>query len=215
MNLKLNQILKKFFFDSSCSICKKEVEDNEIYICKKCREKIEKEKSLHVRKNIYYLFEYKNEIRKLIIDYKLNGRKELSCFISKIIEDEIIKIIRENNIDIIIPIPMSEERFLSRGFNQVELILDNIGINYKKAKRKKETIPMHKILEKDVRKINIKSAFQCDFSVNNKNILIVDDIITTGTTILEMIKSLEEIGKPKNIYVFAISVAPTFYKKFL
>lgn len=215
MNLKLNQILKKFFFDSSCSICKKEVEDNEIYICKKCREKIEKEKSLHVRKNIYYLFEYKNEIRKLIIDYKLNGRKELSCFISKIIEDEIIKIIRENNIDIIIPIPMSEERFLSRGFNQVELILDNIGINYKKAKRKKETIPMHKILEKDVRKINIKSAFQCDFSVNNKNILIVDDIITTGTTILEMIKSLEEIGNPKNIYVFAISVAPTFYKKFL
>ncbi len=215
MNLKLNQILKKFFFDSSCSICKKEVEDNEIYICKKCREKIEKEKSLHVRKNIYYLFEYKNEIRKLIIDYKLNGRKELSCFISKIIEDEIIKIIRENNIDIIIPIPMSEERFLSRGFNQVELILDNIGINYKKAKRKKETIPMHKILEKDVRKINIKSAFQCDFSVNNKNILIVDDIITTGTTILEMIKSLEEIGKPRNIYVFAISVAPTFYKKFL
>lgn len=215
MNLKLNQILKKFFFDSSCSICKKEVEDDEIYICKKCREKIEKEKSLHVRKNIYYLFEYKNEIRKLIIDYKLNGRKELSCFISKIIEDEIIKIIRENSIDVVIPIPMSEERFLLRGFNQVELILDNIGINYKKAKRKKETIPMHKILEKDVRKINIKSVFQCNFSVNNKNILIVDDIVTTGTTMLEMIKSLEETGKPKNIYIFAISVAPTFYKKFL
>lgn len=215
MSLKLNQILKKFFFDSSCSICGKEVEENEIYICRKCREKIEKKKILHIRKNIYYLFDYKDDIRKLIIDYKLNGRRELSYFISELIEKELKEMIKEKDIDIILPIPMSRKKFYLRGFNQVELILDNIGITYKRAKRKKDTLPMHKILEKDLRKINIKSVFECNFLVDNKNILIIDDIITTGTTILEMIKSLNEVGKPKNIYIFSISAAPTFYKKFL
>ena len=91
MSLKLNQILRKFFFDSRCSICKKEVEEDEIYICRECREKIEKKKILHVRKNIFYLFDYKNDIRNLIIDYKLNGRKDICIFISKLIESDLKK----------------------------------------------------------------------------------------------------------------------------
>ena len=150
MSLKLNQILRKFFFDSRCSICKKEVEEDEIYICRECREKIEKKKILHVRKNIFYLFDYKNDIRNLIIDYKLNGRKDICIFISKLIESDLKKIIREKNIDTIIPVPMSKERYFSRGFNQVELILDEIGISYEKAERRKNTLPMHGISEKRI-----------------------------------------------------------------
>ena len=215
MSLKLNQILRKFFFDSRCSICKKEVEEDEIYICRECREKIEKKKILHVRKNIFYLFDYKNDIRNLIIDYKLNGRKDICIFISKLIESDLKKIIKEKNIDTIIPVPMSKERYFSRGFNQVELILDEIGISYEKAERRKNTLPMHGISEKNLRKLNVKSAFRCDFSTKSKNILIVDDIITTGATVFEMIKAIKEAGEPENIYIFSLSAAPSFYKKFL
>lgn len=215
MSLKLNQILRKFFFDSRCSICKKEVEEDEIYICRECREKIEKKKILHVRKNIFYLFDYKNDIRNLIIDYKLNGRKDICIFISKLIESDLKKIIREKNIDTIIPVPMSKERYFSRGFNQVELILDEIGISYEKAERRKNTLPMHGISEKNLRKLNVKSAFRCDFSTKSKNILIVDDIITTGATVFEMIKAIKEAGEPENICIFSLSAAPSFYKKFL
>lgn len=215
MSLKLNQILRKFFFDSRCSICKKEVEEDEIYICRECREKIEKKKILHVRKNIFYLFDYKNDIRNLIIDYKLNGRKDICIFISKLIESDLKKIIREKNIDTIIPVPMSKERYFSRGFNQVELILDEIGISYEKAERRKNTLPMHGISEKNLRKLNVKSAFRCDFPTKSKNILIVDDIITTGATVFKMIKAIKEAGEPENIYIFSLSAAPSFYKKFL
>ena len=215
MSLRPSQILRKFFFNSKCSLCKKEVEEDEIYLCRKCREKIEKQKNLHVRKNIYYLFEYKNDIRNLIIDYKLNGRKEIGVFISRIIEEDLKKIIRENKIDIVVPVPASREKVLERGFNQVEFILDEIGIEYKKAVREKDTLPMHRLLEKNLRKINIKSVFRCRFLTENKNILIVDDIITTGTTVEEMIKALENSGKPKNIFVFSISAASSFYKKYL
>ena len=215
MSLRPSQILRKFFFNSKCSLCKKEVEEDEIYLCRKCREKIEKLKNLHVRKNIYYLFEYKNDIRSLIIDYKLNGRKEIGVFISRIIEEDLKKIIRENKIDIVVPVPASREKVLERGFNQVEFILDEIGIDYKKAVREKDTLPMHRLSEKNLRKMNIKSVFRCEFLAENKNILIIDDIITTGTTVEEMIKALENTGKPKNIFIFSISAAPAFYKKYL
>lgn len=215
MSLRLSQILRKFFFNSKCSLCRKEVEEDEIYLCKKCREKIEKQKNLHVRKNVYYLFEYKNDIRELIIDYKLNGRKELGVFISRIMESDLKKIIRENKIDIVVPVPASRERVIERGFNQVEFILDNIGIDYKKAVREKNTLPMHKISERNLRKINVKSVFRCDFITENKNILVVDDIITTGTTAEEMVKALKNSGKPKNIFIFSISATPVFYKKYL
>lgn len=212
MNLRPSQILKKFFFNSKCAVCGKEVEDDEIYLCKKCKKEIEDKKMLHRRKNIYYLFDYKKDIRNLIIDYKLNGRKDISLFISGLIADDLKKIIKENSIDIVVPIPVSKERYFSRGFNQVELILDEIGITYKKAERRKNTLPMHGILDKNLRKINIKSAFKCDFETSKKNILIVDDIVTTGATIFEMINAIKKNGEPKEIYIFALSVASTFYK---
>lgn len=213
MSLRLSQTLRKFFFNSKCSVCGKETEETEIYLCRECREKIEKKKSLRVRGNVFYLFDYSDDIRKIIIDYKLNGRKGIAYFISSLIEHELKKIIAEKDINIVIPVPVSRERKNLRGFNQVETLLDIIGISYKKITRKKNTVPMHGILEKDVRKINIKSAFQCDFLTEHKNILIVDDIITTGATVSEIIKSLKTAGKPKNIYIFAISAALSFRRK--
>lgn len=214
MNLKLNQTLKKFFFNSKCSVCRKEVEEGEIYLCRECREKIEKKKKLHMRQNIFYLFSYNDDIRKIIIDYKLNGRKGIGNFLGTLIEHELKEIIYKNDIDVVVPVPVSKERFLARGFNQVEEILDSIGISYKKIERRKNTLPMHGISDKNMRKINVKSAFECKFLTRDKNILIIDDIITTGITITEMIKSLEAAGKPKNIFIFAVSAAPMFCKRF-
>ena len=54
-------------------------------------------------------------------------------------------------IDYVIPVPISKERERERGFNQVEDILINAGINYLKAERKVNTKHMYKILNKNRR----------------------------------------------------------------
>lgn len=74
---------------------------------------------------------------------------------------------------------------------------------------------MYKFADKNLRRINIRSAFKINFITKDKNILIVDDIITTGATVSELVKAVEEVGKPKNVWVFSVSAAPTFYKNFL
>lgn len=210
MNLNWKDKIRKFLFNSKCSVCEKEVEEDEIYICKNCRKKILEKKELFKLENVYFLFRYENEIKKLITDYKLNERRELSKFFKKLIEKELKKIIKEDKIEVIIPVPASKKKIKKRGFNQVELILDEIGLSYVKISRKKDTVPMHKIYDKKFRKMNIKSAFYSDISFKNKNILIVDDIITTGSTIKEMIKTLKKLGEPKNIFIFSISVSKNF-----
>lgn len=216
MNLKLNLILRNFLFSTKCPLCKKEIDINdENCICEECRSKIEKKKLLRQRKNVYYLFHYSDNIRELIVNYKFEDYKNIGFFLSKVIEDDLKKVIRENKIDIVIPIPINKERYYSRGFNQVSFLLDNIGINYKKIEREKNTLPMHIFSDKNLRRINIRAAFKINFITKDKNILIVDDIITTGATVSEIIKSIEKLGKPKNIWIFAVAAAPTFYKKTL
>lgn len=216
MNLKLSPILRNFLFSSKCPLCEKEIKENdENYICPECREKIEKKKHLHKRKNIYWLFNYEDDIRELIINYKLREYRNIGFFLSRVIEDDLKKVIRENRIDVVIPVPISRERYLSRGFNQVSFLLDQIGISYKNIEREKNTLQMYKFADKNLRRINIRSAFKINFITKDKNILIVDDIITTGATVSELVKAVEEVGKPKNVWVFSVSAAPTFHKNFL
>ena len=71
---------------------------------------------------------------------------------------------------------------------------------------------MSLLLDKNMRKFNIRNAFSIPFEVNGKNILIIDDIITTGSTIREIIKEINLIGKPKSITIFVFSMAKTFEK---
>lgn len=161
---------------------------------------------------MYFLFNYKGDIRQIIIDYKLEGKKNTAFYLSSLMAQEIKDIIREEKIDVVVPVPISRERYLERGFNQMALLLDLIGIDYKNIEREKNTIPMHSLNDRNLRRINIKSAFKINFITKDKNILLVDDIITTGTTVDEISKVLETAGKPKNIFVFALSAAHTFFE---
>lgn len=185
---------------------------NENYICDDCMKKLKDKKYFRTMKNVFFLYNYDKDMKKLITDYKFRDRKYLSFFIAELIGKELKKVIDDKKIDIVIPVPSDRERIISRGFNQVSLILDVLGIKYKDIERNKKTKAMHTLHDKNLRSLNIKSAFKIDFETTGKNILIFDDIITTGSTVSEIIKVIERNGKPKNIYIFSICVASFFYK---
>ncbi|WP_300360753.1 ComF family protein [Fusobacterium sp.] len=130
------------------------------------------------------------------------------------VDKNLKKIILENDIDIIIPVPLNKKRLLSRGFNQVSFILDILNIEYSKIVRVKNTKHMSLLLDKNMRKHNISKAFYIPIDINKKNILIIDDIITTGSTIKEIIKELKISGTPKSITIFTFSMAHSYKKSF-
>ena len=149
-------------------------------------------KKLRRINNIYYVWDYNNEFKKLIFSYKYKRKIILSKIIVKLIKEEFEFIMKNEKIDVVVSVPISKKRMNERGFNQVDEILNKLNINYIKLKRIKNTSKMHKLLDEKLREKNIKGSFYINKKIDlkNKKILLVDDIITTGSTLREIKNSI-------------------------
>lgn len=189
-----------------CADCKKELYEQAVF-------KIEnnKNKELYFRKHIY-IFLYKDKIRKLILDYKFNDKSYLYKLFSKIIikNKKICGILKKY--DIIIPVPIHKKRKKQRGYNQSELIAKEISSNIQNIEyqnniiqKVKNTLPQS-YLNKLQRKTNVQNVYKLinKEKINNKKIIIFDDIYTTGSTVNAISKILKENGA-KEIIILTIA----------
>ena len=111
---------------------------------------------------------------------------------------------------IIVPVPLHPSRERVRGFNQSLLIAEamssevNIKI-YNALIRTKRTTPQTDIRDRNKRKANVDGCFSIAISkdVRGKNILLIDDVFTTGATINEAVKTLKNAGARKVIALVA------------
>ena len=211
--LRLKEVIREslrfLLFDNSCSYCHKKL-DREGYICSKCLEKLKREAFLKNKDNFYYVFIYEKEIRQIISDYKLRNRKDLVKDIAFLIRKPIFQLIEKEKTDIIIPVPISEERELERGFNQIEYLLECLDIKYKKIERIRDTKHMYNLKDNEKRERNVEKAFKNSLNLENKNILIVDDIVTSGATINSISEELRKDNENIDIKVFSIAIARHF-----
>lgn len=211
-NLKKLEIIKTFIFSNRCCICNKILNNNTPYICLNCKKNILKKVHLRKFNKIYFILDYDLEIKKLIKNFKFYNKKYIGFFLGELIKDSLYKIILENKINLIISVPVSKEKKLKRGFNQIDFILELLDIPYRKIIRNKDTYPMSMLKNIYARHLNIKSSFFVPFSTSNKNILIIDDILTTGSTVKEITKEIYKKGTPNSIFIFSIAAASSFYK---
>lgn len=122
--------------------------------------------------------------------------------------------------DYMTAVPMTAREIKKRGFNQSEilakLIAQNTGIEFKAGILSKiyDTKPQ-KVLNSFERKGNISGVFHISspYSVNDKSILLFDDIITTGSTIDECSKMLILYGA-KEVYVCSLLLTASAKKKY-
>ena len=154
--------------------------------------RLENLKKLRKLNNIYYIWDYNEEFKKLIFSYKYNRKKSLAKLIARLIEEEFKFIIQKEKIDFIVSVPINKKRENERGYNQLDEILKQLNVNYVEIKRIKNTEKMHKLLNEKLREENIRGSFriESDFDFKNKKILLVDDIITTGATLKEIKSSI-------------------------
>lgn len=210
MNL---QKVKDFIFSRKCSVCGRIVNEIGKYICIDCTQLLKRKAQLKNVENYFFLFYYEKDIKNVIADYKLKNRQRLSIELSSFVKKPLINLIKEEEIDIIIPVPISKERYRERGFNQVELLLETMNIAYNKIEKIRNTKHMYDLLDEKSREDNIKNAFYNHLDLNNKNILLIDDIVTTGRTIKEIMNEIYKNTNPKNIFVFSIALSKVFKKK--
>lgn len=111
----------------------------------------------------------------------------------------------------IVPIPLSPSRLRERGFNQAEILAAtlaqklHIPILTSALRRIKNTRPQSEIHNAEERAANVKNCFAVSESarVSEKNIILVDDVVTSGATILEAARALKAAGAKRIIALVA------------
>jgi len=185
-----------------CPICRTMTQNGQF--CRNCRPKTSLTGIM-----IACHYQY-GPIKKVIHAFKYEGIKELK----EILIDLISKRIEGNLLrgeKIILPIPLHEKRRTERGYNQSTLLAvglsEKFSINYSTNTliRFKRTKPQIELSKKE-RAINIKNAFRVKNKelIQDRTILLIDDVTTTGLTLNEAAKALKSAGA-RNVWGVVIA----------
>lgn len=152
-------------------------------------------------KECLVLAHYERGVRRLLQDIKFNDKKNKKRALAPFLVGAVHWL---QDIDMVIPVPISEDKRKARGYNQVELLFKAWVMEQGKAweevlYKENHRRPMWG-LSKEERQKNIKGAFSyhASLSLRGQRILIVDDILTTGATLKECAEVLAK-ERPKII----------------
>jgi len=140
---------------------------------------------------------YEGKIKKSIKLLKFVGQRNLARRMGEMMADVVKDEPRFAGINLIVPVPITQNSLMQRGFNQAELLANRIGHCLKKPVKSdiliriRET-PSQRELTRELREENLKDAFclKSNRAIEDKRILLVDDVYTTGSTTRECTKVL-------------------------
>lgn len=101
--------------------------------------------------------------------------------------------------DCLIPMPLHAKRIRERGFNHATEIAREVAkrldlpLDSDSCRRIRDTPPQMG-LKHDARRRNVRGAFACSGDVRGRNIALIDDVMTTGTSLDELAKTLKQAG---------------------
>lgn len=217
--------LLNFIFPRTCYLCGL----NSQFICKKCRKNLGlnwlhrchvcgKESRLNFvhsecRESSYldgliYVVLYDGKVTNIIKDVKYSFYYAVFNEVGKIMADYLSRYKLENVI--ITSVPLHWQRKNYRGFNQSDLLAKNISKNsnykYIELLKRRSNTKKQATLGRDGRLENLKGAFALkeDWNLKDLNIIIVDDVFTTGSTLSECAKALKLAGA-RNVYGFCFA----------
>jgi competence protein ComFC len=212
----LNTILN-IVFPIKCLSCGKPGED----LCSDCIGEL-RGAERESEKWIFPLYDYRDKIiKKAVWLLKYNGKKRIADVFGRVLYGRIMEELAdlsqlENfNKPLLIPIPLSGQRRRERGFNQTELICEKLikldaGENFFLEKnvliKVKDTEHQARIKNRKERLENIIGSFSIKNKerIKNRNIILIDDVTTTGGTLKEAKKVLKNSGARK---IIAFTVA--------
>ena len=147
----------------------------------------------------YTLYDYSDSCAILIKQFKFDHQLCIGDFFAHKLQKKYQQIVTEfGQYDAIIPLPLSPNRLKERGYNQTHELLrivakkSNILIDQKSVKRTKATRALS-TLNLEERKIEIKNAFSAQ-AMNYQKVLLVDDVMTTGSSLNELAKTVLKAG---------------------
>ncbi|HIU63423.1 MAG TPA: ComF family protein [Candidatus Avacidaminococcus intestinavium] len=217
--IQLWHTLLSVLFPLTCRLCKSEITEG--VLCANCRKKYLKIRFLEPSafdcpelRGICLLYDYEDVIKELLHDAKFRpSQRKAARLGGEVMQTESLKVIKERwhlpDATVAVPIPTSRERIKLRGYELPEKIfhkyIEKNNLAWQDLLyRQRATLPQFK-LKKNERRKNVQGCFELK---SNKclprDILLVDDIFTSGATMEEAAKFLNQRGA-NNIWALAFA----------
>ncbi|WP_217495704.1 ComF family protein [Pseudoalteromonas byunsanensis] len=159
---------------------------------------------------------YQGALKVWLSEYKFHGKVHHKSVLQQLISHQIQQFCQTSHFvpDLCLIMPLAYRRYFWRGYNQVTqtwmTALKNIAPISSSLKRLRTTKPQSKLNRKQ-RRTNIKGAFYVAQSLQGKKVVIVDDVITTGSTMDEAAQACIQAGAAE-VWAFVTALTPLFSK---
>ena len=212
-------------FPETCTVCNNSLLYSEKILCTSCLLDIPRVYFHNQERNpledllwgrVHYekassLFHYSKDSKysSLLYSVKYHNRDDVGVFLGELLAVELQSSGFFDGIDCIVPVPLHKKRMRKRGYNQSQKIAEGMAkicglpveTNYISRTKNNETQTRK---NKEEREENVQNIFATNSSISGKHVLLVDDVITTGSTI---ISCAEEILKDNKVSIVSIGFA--------
>ena len=222
--------LKELLLPRLCPVCGKQLMKSEDVLCAFCAIQLPRYRVTNIEDNLllrmiwdkadvrrattFLTYNHFSPYHNLIIDFKFHGKRDLAFRLGKWAALEAKKQDFWEGVDALVPVPLTRWRRFERGYNQAEILARGMSevtglpvVNL--IKRTKNRTPQSKLsgyerlknAEGIYRAINIPEEWR------GKRLVLVDDVMTTGTTLAACALALQSVDKDATICIFPLAYA--------
>lgn len=201
-----------FIYPKKCMFCDEIINVyEEDFICKYCKQIIELNQDN--KPNNISVFDYNNDIRLVILKMKYLNKKQYAKGFAYFMTN-VFEISKDLDYDLVINVPMYYKKKKKRGYDQAEELAREfsniVGIKFESNNliRNKNTVAQSKV-DYSERKKNVKGIFEVKKpdNIKDKNIVLVDDIYTSGNTMKQCAITLQKAGAGNICYLTLASAS--------
>ncbi len=215
MSFKLFDRIINMIYPLKCIFCGKVLSyDAALHICSTCycglpfdKKELQattQEDGYHYCDGAISVFEYTGVVKESLIRFKFYNEPSYYKTYAGLIAEKLKKIADIRQYDMVMSVPLHKHKKFSRGYNQAHLISKELGRELKLPERsglirRCRYTEAQSLLDKEKRRQNVKGAFTITSPerIAGKSILLVDDILTTGSTLEECGRVLKNAGAVK------------------
>ena len=206
-------------FPKRCAVCNKTVPRG-IYVCKECMPTLKFAENLCMNcgnaknecacRHTVYRFKasvspllFNDASKAIIANFKFADNSDIADFLAEKMAESVNNHYKDVNFDYVAFVPATAKRKFSKGYNQSEILAQKISkaidVPLSRSLIKLYGGKQQHSLNRSGRFSNVKNLFECKGNLDAENVLLVDDIKTTGATLNECTRALMYAGV-KNVY---------------
>jgi ComF family protein len=159
--------------------------------------------------SLYASYRYAEPLQQMLRAFKHQRQLALLDTLAALMLAQPPQWLEQVKIDAVLAMPLSRKRLFERGFNQSQLLAAIIARHYALPVLQPDCVersyrPPQSTLKKSARQRNVRGVFRLNHAVKKRNLLLIDDVVTTGATITELAQTLKKSGVSR-IYVWTLA----------